>query len=101
MIKRITFSADDELIRKARQRSAEEKRSLGDAFREWLSRYAAQDRNAVAFTELMRRLRYVRAGRKFSREELHERTHSGYSQKREQQSDLGARPTVRPRKSGP
>jgi len=73
MVKNITLSADERLIRKARERAAREKRSLNSAFREWLQRYAAEDTAAESYDRLMQRLGYVQAGRKFTREEMNER----------------------------
>jgi len=73
LVKNVTLTADERLIRQARERAAREKRSLNSAFREWLERYAAQDAAAESYEQLMQRLSYVRAGRKFSREEMHER----------------------------
>lgn len=72
-MKNITLSADEDLIRKARERAMREKRSLNEAFREWLERYVARERAAEEYDELMKRLSYVRAGRKFTREEMNER----------------------------
>jgi hypothetical protein len=73
MVKNITLSADEDLIKKARERAAREKRTLNVAFREWLRRYAGLESSAEDYEELMQRLGYVRPGRRFSREEMHER----------------------------
>jgi len=73
MVKNITLSADEELIRRARERAAHENSSLNTAFREWLERYAGQAAAAQRFDELMKRLNYVRPGRRFTREEMNER----------------------------
>jgi len=73
LVKNITLSADERLIRQARERAVREKRSLNSAFREWLKRYAAQDSATEVYDQLMQRLGHVRAGRKFNREEMHER----------------------------
>jgi len=72
MTKNITLSADAETIAEARRKAAAENRSLNGAFREWLESYAARGKAGEDYEELMRRLRYVRAGRKFTREEMHE-----------------------------
>ena len=73
MVKNITLSADEDLIRRARERAAREKRSLNEAFREWLDRYAGREQAAEEYRRLMDRLGYVRAGRSFSRDEMNER----------------------------
>jgi hypothetical protein len=73
MVKNITLSADETLIRRARQRAAKENRSFNDAFRDWLARYAVPEDLAENYRELMGELGSDRAGRKFSREEMNER----------------------------
>lgn len=79
MLKNITFSADETLIREARRQAALQNTTLNALFREWLERYVAQEdaaerKRAVArYNDLMNRLSYVNAGRKFSREEMNER----------------------------
>jgi len=75
LVKNITLSADNELIEKARSVARAQRRSLNDAFREWLAQFAAGDGEAAAarYRELMKRLRYVNAGRHFTRDELNDR----------------------------
>ena len=73
MHRNITLSADERLIDQARTRARREKKSLNTVFREWLRRYAGSDVAADQYQGLMRRLKHVSAGRKFSREELNER----------------------------
>ena len=73
MVKNITLSADESLIKAARNRAAQENRSLNACFREWLARYAGRDAAADGYGRLMERLDYARAGRHFSREELNAR----------------------------
>ncbi|HTH46906.1 MAG TPA: hypothetical protein VMB21_05300 [Candidatus Limnocylindria bacterium] len=73
MLKNITLSAEERLIEQARMRAQQEKTTLNSAFRDWLHRYVARDAAAMRYRGLMRQLRHVRAGRKFSREELNER----------------------------
>lgn len=69
----MTFSADERVIDMAREKAREEKRSLNDAFREWLERYARASDPGRKYRELMKKLSYVEPGRKFSREEMNER----------------------------
>jgi len=73
MTKNITFSADPNLIEKARQRAALEKRTLNTAFREWLARYVGRASPVHDYQQLMDDLSYASAGRLFSRDELNER----------------------------
>jgi hypothetical protein len=73
MLKNITVSAEESLIRKAREKAEREKKSLNSLFREWLARYIGQDGAGKNYEELMEKLRYARPGRKFTRDELNER----------------------------
>lgn len=72
-MKNITLSADEHLIDQARKVAIPQHTTLNAAFREWLQQYAAQTRRGKEFDALMERLNYVRAGRKFSRDEMNER----------------------------
>jgi hypothetical protein len=72
-MKNITFSADEDLIERARLRAIERKTTLNIAFREWLERYSGAAPTAEEYRQLMRRLKRADAGRKFSREELNSR----------------------------
>jgi hypothetical protein len=73
IVRNITLSAEDELIDRARLRAAQEKTTLNAAFREWLARYAGSETSSQEYRELMKRLRHVRPGRHFLREELNQR----------------------------
>jgi len=82
MLRNITLSAEESTIAAARERARQEHTTLNAMFREWLMRYAEQDKQRKnregearvrAFRELMKRLEYVQPGRKFSRDELNER----------------------------
>jgi len=72
-MRNITLSAESELIAKARAKAASERTSLNDKFRAWLVTYVGQDRRAADFRALMERLQHARSGRRFSRDEAHER----------------------------
>ena len=73
MNKNITFSADEALIEQARRRAMADSTTLDDLFRGWLARYVAHPAAADQYDALMARLSYVKAGDKFSREEMNER----------------------------
>ena len=73
MKKNITLSADENIIKKARQRARKQKTTLNNEFRKWLERYANDDSLARNYTLIMNRLDYVKAGQHFTREELNER----------------------------
>ncbi len=77
MLKNITLSADEALIREARRQAALQNTTLNALFREWLEQYTGKDeaagKEAVRrYQELMERLgpRFVR---KYTREEMNER----------------------------
>jgi predicted transcriptional regulator len=72
-MKNITLSADEDLIEQARQVARAQRKTLNAAFREWLVQFTAQSGNAQEVDALMRRLRHVNAGRRFTRDEMNER----------------------------
>jgi hypothetical protein len=73
MLKNITLSAEEDLIRRARERAALENSTLNDEFRRWLAKYVHRAEAAEAFAELMDQFAYAAPGRAFSRDELNER----------------------------
>ncbi len=73
MIKNITLSAEEELIRRAREKAHRECTTLNATFRQWLQQYAAQGAKTADYRSFMDSLSYARPGRKFSRDELNER----------------------------
>ncbi len=73
MVKNITLSADEELIRKAREKARREHSTLNANFRRWLRQYVNKNNRPEGFKSLMKSLDYARAGRGFSRDELNER----------------------------
>ena len=73
IVRNITFSADETEIDRAREVARSEHKTLNDAFREWLAQYASRSVREEEIAELYRSLRHVRAGRKFTRDEMNER----------------------------
>jgi len=73
MLKNITFSAEEDLIRRARERAAAERTTLNDEFRQWLEKYVERPKTAEAFADLMNRFEYIQSGRSFGRDEMNER----------------------------
>jgi hypothetical protein len=69
-MRNVTFSADEELIDRARLRARRENKTLNAVFREWLQRYAGNSTAAAEYQQLMRRLSHVRVDRKFTRDEM-------------------------------
>jgi hypothetical protein len=72
-MKNVTLSADEDLIEQARQVARSQHKTLNAAFREWLEQYAAQSGSVQEFEALMNRLRHVKPGRHFTRDEMNER----------------------------
>ncbi len=73
MLKNITLSAEEELIAKAREKARRERTTLNATFRRWLGQYVGQTAKTADFSSFMDSLSYARPGRRFSRDELHER----------------------------
>jgi len=69
----ITLSAEEGLIRRAREMEIQHKTTLNALFREWLARYVGSERAGEEYSDLMERLAYGNAGKHFSRDELNER----------------------------
>ncbi len=69
----VTFSADKKLIKRARQVARDRSTTLNQLFRDWLAEVVKQPSATSKYDELMERLRRVRSGGRFSREQLNER----------------------------
>ena len=72
-MKNVTLSADEDQIERARSIARAQRRTLNAAFREWLAQFTASAGDAQGFDALMKHMRHVDAGRRFSRDELNER----------------------------
>jgi len=72
-VRNITLSAEESLIEQARKAAADQNTTLNAAFREWLQQYSGRQRWLQEYDALMERTKYVRADRKYTREELNER----------------------------
>jgi hypothetical protein len=73
-MKNITLSADEDLIEQARLIARAQRETLNAAFRKWLLQYTAQGGNARKVDSLLKRLRHVKAGGHFTRDEMNERS---------------------------
>jgi len=73
MVKNITLSAPEELIKQAREKAAKERTSLNERFREWLKSYIGVKNFDSEYKKLVERLDYVDSGGKFTRDEMNER----------------------------
>jgi hypothetical protein len=72
-VRNITFSAENHKIDRARDVARSERKTLNDAFREWLDWYSSRRVTRIQLKELFERLNYADAGRKFTRDEMNER----------------------------
>lgn len=72
-VKNITLSAEESLIEEARDVARARHTTLNAAFREWLGDYTGRRKHANEFDALMKRLKYVKVDRKYSRDEMNER----------------------------
>jgi hypothetical protein len=72
-MKNITLSADEQLIEQARLLAKSRHKTLNAMFREWLQQFTARSGGTQEFDALMKRLKHVQAGRRFSRDEMNER----------------------------
>ena len=73
MLKNITFSADEDLIRRARERAAAKNTTLNEEFRTWLEKFVESPHSSQVFQGLMDLFDYVEPGRTFGRDEMNER----------------------------
>ena len=73
VLKNITLSADEQLIEQARLLAKSQHKTLNAMFREWLEQFTARSGGAQEFDALMKRLKHVQAGRRFSRDQMNER----------------------------
>jgi len=72
-MKKITFSADEEIIEKAKLAARVQGKTLNTAFREWLAEFTGLSGSAKKAERLMKRLGHVKAGRCFIRDEMNVR----------------------------
>jgi hypothetical protein len=72
-MRNVTLSAEDELIDRARLVARQRHTTLNEAFREWLQQFTASSGDVKQFDQLMSRLGPLKAGRRFTREEMNER----------------------------
>ena len=74
-MKKVTFSADENLIEAARQRAVAEHTTLNEQFRLWLEDYVGRKQQAAEAMKVIRELQgsIFTGGRKFTRDEMNER----------------------------
>jgi predicted transcriptional regulator len=72
-MKNITFSADEDLIERARSVARAQHTTLNAAFRQWLAQFTASSGDTQSFDAVMTRMRHVDAGQHFGRDEMNGR----------------------------
>lgn len=72
-MKNITLSAEESVIERARLVAKSQHTTLNAAFRDWLEQFTSRSGSGEEYDALMKRLKHVNAGRRFTRGELNER----------------------------
>lgn len=73
-MKNITFSFDESLIRRARDKARKEHRSLNKIIRQWLLEWTRETKRGEEYEDLMERVQQsCESGRNFNRDEMNER----------------------------
>jgi len=72
-MKNITFSADERLIREAREEARRRNTTLNALFRDWLAEIAARDERKRQISTLMEEMEQYNAGGPFTRDEMNDR----------------------------
>lgn len=72
-MKNITLSADEQLIDQARLLAHSQHKTLNAMFREWLQQLTSHSGSTQEYDALMKRLKHVQTGRRFTRDEMNER----------------------------
>jgi len=73
MLKNITLSADENLIRKARKKAQSDNTTLNSMFRLWLQKYSNLGNNSNDYEILMETLSYAKPTKHYTRDEMNER----------------------------
>jgi hypothetical protein len=70
---KITLSAEDRLLERARELARGRSTTLNQMFRDWLAELTAERPRPDRYEELMRRLEHARSGGPFTRDEMNDR----------------------------
>ncbi len=73
MSRDLVISVEENLLAEAQSRAASEHQSIDQIMNRLLAEYVEQKSRLEQHRELMQRLDYVSAGRKFTRDEMNER----------------------------
>ena len=72
-MKKITLSADEDLIEQARLIARKKHTTLNQAFRDWLAEYTRRSSVEASIEAVYKRLSHIDSGGKYSRESMNER----------------------------
>ena len=72
MFKNITFSAEEKLILKTKEKAVSEKTTFNVVFRRWFKKYTDRKKD-LEIDMVMESVDYAVSGRKFTRDEMNER----------------------------
>ena len=72
-MKNITLSAEEDLIKRAREIARSRGTTLNSAFREWLREFDAGDTDGAYFDTLMQQMSHIDSAGHYTRDELNSR----------------------------
>ncbi len=72
-MKNITLSADEDLLRKAKDKARQNRTTLNALFRKWLDDYTRDRNTTFELNRFLLETDYVDSGRGFNRDERNER----------------------------
>lgn len=72
-MKNVTFRIQEDSLLKAREKATKEKRSLNKLINQWIKNYSATKGEAFDMHTYLGRIKGVKIGCKFTREEMNER----------------------------
>lgn len=72
-MKNVTFRIQEDMLRKAREKAGKEKKSLNNLVNQWLKNYSGVQDETFDVGKYLDRIKGVKIGRKFTREEMNER----------------------------
>ena len=73
MLKNITLSAEEEIIRRAREKAQREQTTLNARFRSWLEQYVMAGYKSNDYETFMKTCAYASPGKSFTRDATNER----------------------------
>lgn len=72
-MKSVTLSAEESLIERPRLVAKSQHTTLNAAFRDWLEQFTSRSGSGEEYDALMKRLKHLNSGRRFSRDETNAR----------------------------